>query len=128
MDEGRVDKKLLNVSNLLVLNMEKQVKQGAKSIQERLKKNDEEEEEAEDQGKNLKDFGSFEFAQNMRADYGINFKEGKHIDNGPTYKKYLEDKGLDKIKITKGQYNDMYSTRSNKDRFSQNFLAKISRL
>lgn len=59
------------------------------------------------------DFGSFDFVSNMKADYGISYKEGKHIDNGPSYRKYLEDKGLDKIKITKSHYNDVHSVHSN---------------
>ena len=32
------------------------------------------------------DLGNFNFPENMKADIGISFKEGKHVDDGPPYK------------------------------------------
>ena len=110
---------LLDMNSIVGIKTEKRVNRGMKKFMQNP-----DDDVSSDNGSN-KDFGSFDFVSNMRADYGISFKEGKHIDNGPSYNQFLQDKGLDKVKITKNKYNDLHSTRSNATRLGQSFLTKM---
>lgn len=78
-------------------------------------------------GEETHDLGSFNFQQNLKADIGCSFTEGKYFDEGLPYKSFLEEKGIDKIHITKAEYFEKFSNRTNKMRdLGQSIIAQFS--
>ena len=61
------------MENLLFVRLEKKVRDGAKKIRHKI-------DESSSDDNDSDDMGSFNFKSNIKADYGISFKEGKHLD------------------------------------------------